>query len=71
MSAPTAAREELRALAERAGEELETASALEIIQWAQDTLGDSWCVASSMADAVMAHLASQVRPGVPFPGNRL
>jgi phosphoadenosine phosphosulfate reductase len=37
---------------------------VEIIQWAQDTLGDSWCVASSMADGVMAHLASRVRPGV-------
>jgi phosphoadenosine phosphosulfate reductase len=64
MSAPTAQREALRDRAVRAGEELETASALEIIQWAQDTLGDSWCVASSMADGVMAHLASRVRPGV-------
>jgi phosphoadenosine phosphosulfate reductase len=64
MSAPTAQREALRDLALRAGEGLETASALEIIQWAQDTLGDSWCVASSMADGVMAHLASRIRPGV-------
>jgi phosphoadenosine phosphosulfate reductase len=64
MSAPTAQREALRDLAVRAGEELETSSALEIIQWAQDTLGDSWCVASSMADGVMAHLASRVRAGV-------
>ena len=64
MSAPTALRASLRELAERAGEELEGASAQEILQWAQSTLGDSWCVASSMADGVMAHLASQVRPGV-------
>lgn len=64
MSAPTAQREQLRDLALRAGEELETATALEILQWGQDTLGDSWCVASSMADAVMAHLSSRIRPGV-------
>jgi phosphoadenosine phosphosulfate reductase len=64
MSAPTAQREHLQELALRAGEELETATALEILQWGQDTLGDSWCVASSMADAVMASLASQVREGV-------
>ncbi|MCW2603588.1 MAG: putative phosphoadenosine phosphosulfate reductase [Pseudonocardiales bacterium] len=64
MSAPTALRASLRELAERAGAELEGASAQDILQWAQATLGDSWCVASSMADGVMAHLASQVRPGV-------
>jgi len=64
MSAPTAQREQLRDLALRAGDELETATALEILQWGQDTLGDSWCVASSMADAVMADLSSRIRPGV-------
>lgn len=64
MSAPTALRASLRELAGRAGDELEDASAQEILQWAQGNLGDSWCVASSMADGVMAHLASQVRPGV-------
>ena len=64
MSAPTAVRDSLRELAERAGEDLEGASAQEILRWTQDTLGDSWCVASSMADGVMAHLASQIRPGV-------
>ena len=64
MSAPAGQREALRDLAIRAGDELESATALQIIQWAQDTLGDSWCVASSMADGVMAHLSSAVRPGV-------
>jgi len=56
--------DELRRLAERAGDELEGASAIEILQWADDHLGQAWCVTSSMADAVVPHLASRVRPGV-------
>ncbi|WP_181797060.1 phosphoadenylyl-sulfate reductase [Streptomyces sp. WELS2] len=56
--------EELKALAERAGRELEEASALEILQWAVDTFGEEFCVTSSMEDAVVAHLASRVRKGV-------
>jgi phosphoadenosine phosphosulfate reductase len=59
-----AAREELRQLAVQAGYELEGASALEILGWADEQFGSGWCVASSMGDAVMAHLASRVRPGV-------
>jgi phosphoadenosine phosphosulfate reductase len=59
-----AAREELRELAERAGDELEGATALEILGWADDEFGASWCVASSMGDALLPHLASQVRAGV-------
>ena len=59
-----AARDELRALAVKAGEQLEGASALEILGWAQEQFGNHWCVASSMADALMPHLAAQVRPGV-------
>src|ERR1700712_5325327 len=54
----------LRDLAERAGEELEGASALEILRWADEQFGASWCVTSSMADAVVPHLASRARPGV-------
>ncbi|MFC9651211.1 MULTISPECIES: phosphoadenylyl-sulfate reductase [unclassified Streptomyces] len=53
-----------RALAERAGRALEDASALEILTWAVDTFGARFCVTSSMEDAVVAHLASRVRPGV-------
>jgi phosphoadenosine phosphosulfate reductase len=59
-----AAREELRELAIRAGEELEGAPALEILTWADKQFGAGWCVASSMGDALLPHLASQVRPGV-------
>ncbi|WP_405477457.1 phosphoadenylyl-sulfate reductase [Streptomyces sp. NBC_00009] len=55
---------DLRELAERAGRELEDASALEILTWAVDTFGKRFCVTSSMEDAVVAHLASRARPGV-------
>lgn len=64
MSAVTEDPAELRALAERAGRELEDASALEILRWATGTFGDRFCVTSSMEDAVVAHLASRARPGV-------
>jgi len=55
--------EELKALAEQAGRDLENADALEILQWAVDTFGERFCVTSSMEDAVVAHLASRVRKG--------
>jgi phosphoadenosine phosphosulfate reductase len=59
-----ATQEELRQLVARAGEQLEDASALEILTWADEQFGSAWCIASSMADAVLPHLASRVRPGV-------
>ena len=55
---------QLRHAAERAGEELEGATAIEILQWADNVLGDSWCVTSSMADALVPHLASRVHAGI-------
>lgn len=55
---------DLQALAERAGDELENASATEILRWATEQFGSDWCVTSSMADAVLPHLAAQVLPGV-------
>lgn len=51
-------------LAGRAGRELEDASASDILKWATDTFGTRFCVTSSMEDAVVAHLASRVLPGV-------
>ncbi|WP_031078578.1 phosphoadenylyl-sulfate reductase [Streptomyces sp. NRRL WC-3742] len=51
-------------LAERAGRELEEATPQEILRWAADTFGSRFCVTSSMEDAVVAHLASSVFPGV-------
>lgn len=54
----------LEALAERAGRDLEDASALDILRWAAETFGPRFCVTSSMEDAVVAHLASRALPGV-------
>ncbi len=56
--------DELAALAERAGRDLEDASPLEILTWAAETFGRRFCVTSSMEDAVVAHLASRAFPGV-------
>ncbi|MFE4517679.1 phosphoadenylyl-sulfate reductase [Kitasatospora sp. NPDC056783] len=50
--------------ARKAGLELEEASAQEVLRWAADTFGARFCVTSSMEDAVVAHLASSVFPGV-------
>jgi len=55
---------ELRALAEEAGRALEGAPAEEIARWAVQTFGDRFCVTSSMADGVLAHIVSRVAPGV-------
>lgn len=55
--------EDLKDLAERAGRDLEDASALEILRWAAETFGGKFCVTSSMEDAVVAHLASRVFTG--------
>jgi phosphoadenosine phosphosulfate reductase len=56
--------DQLRRLAERGAADLEGASALEILTWADQQFGASWCVTSSMEDSVVPHLASQVRAGV-------
>jgi phosphoadenosine phosphosulfate reductase len=61
---PTAGPAELQRLAEQAGRDLEDASALDVLRWAADTFGRRFCVTSSMEDAVVAHLASRVFPGV-------
>jgi phosphoadenosine phosphosulfate reductase len=56
--------DELRDLASVAGAELELAPAEKIVEWAVDTFGDRFCVTSSMSDAVLAHLASEIAPGI-------
>ncbi len=61
MIAPNA---DLRARVDRVAEELESAAAEDIIRWAVDSFGDRFCVASSMGDGVLAHLASRAAPGI-------
>jgi phosphoadenosine phosphosulfate reductase len=52
------------AIATAAGRDLEEASAQDVLRWAAETFGKRFCVTSSMEDAVVAHLASSVFPGV-------
>ncbi len=54
----------LRETAMIAGPELELAPAEAIIEWAVETFGSRFCVASSMTDSVLAHLAGRVSPGI-------
>jgi phosphoadenosine phosphosulfate reductase len=56
--------EELRELVSHWGAELELAPAETIIEWAAATFGERFCITSSMGDAVLAHLASRVVPGI-------
>ncbi|WP_299037752.1 phosphoadenylyl-sulfate reductase [uncultured Pseudokineococcus sp.] len=59
---------ELRALAEegqrRFGDARGVDGALAVLRWAAEELGDGVAVASSMANAVLPHLAARVLPGV-------
>ncbi len=55
---------ELKQIAERAGRDLETASAQDVLRWAVDTFGDRFVIASSMGDGLLAHLVSSVASGV-------
>jgi phosphoadenosine phosphosulfate reductase len=50
-------------LAERAALELADAPAADVIRWVASTFPSRWCTTSSMADAVLVHLVSQIAPG--------
>lgn len=56
--------DELRRIAAQGAADLDGASALELLQWTEDTFGTSYIVASNMQDGVLVHLATQVREGV-------
>jgi len=56
--------DELAQTAFAAQAELEGAPAERVIEWAVEEFGSRFCVTSSFADAVLAHLASRVAPGV-------
>ena len=57
-------KDELKDLVSHVGAELELAPAEVIIEWAVATFGQRFCITSSMGDAVLAHLASTVAPGI-------
>ena len=55
---------QLREIAARAAVELDRQPAEKIVEWALDTFGERFCVTSSFADAVLAHVVSRVAPGI-------
>lgn len=55
---------QLRTLAERAGDELEGAPATEIMAWGFEQFGRRLAVTASMADTVMIHLAERTASGL-------
>jgi len=55
---------ELEELVRSAQSKLDGASAEAVVEWAVDRFGPRFCVTSSMADGVLAHVASRVAPGV-------
>ena len=55
---------DLETTAADAAARLESASAEEVLEWAAGTFGERFCITSSMADGVLAHLAGRVVPGV-------
>ncbi|HLT11419.1 MAG TPA: phosphoadenylyl-sulfate reductase [Micromonosporaceae bacterium] len=59
--APTS---ELAEIAYAAQPKLDGAPAEAVIEWAVEQFGPRFCITSSMADGVLAHLASRVAPGI-------
>jgi phosphoadenosine phosphosulfate reductase len=59
--APTS---ELEEIALAAQPRLDGAPAEAVVEWAVEQFGSRFCVTSSMADGVLAHLAGRVAPGV-------
>lgn len=63
-SVMVAATKDLAEIAYAAQPTLDGAPAEAVIEWAAEQFGSRFCVTSSMADGVVAHLASRVVPGV-------
>jgi phosphoadenosine phosphosulfate reductase len=55
---------ELEAFADHHATRLEGATADEIIMWAHEVFGDRLAITSSMGDALIPHLCSEVVPGI-------
>jgi phosphoadenosine phosphosulfate reductase len=56
--------QDLAEIAYAAQPTLDGAPAEAVIEWAVEQFGERFCVTSSMADGVVAHLASRVAPGI-------
>src|SRR6202035_1944088 len=55
---------DLRELAERGAKDLDGATAVDLLRWADDHFASEYVVASNMQDAVLIDMAAKVRPGV-------
>jgi phosphoadenosine phosphosulfate reductase len=55
---------DLRELAAAGAQELDRASAIDLLRWTDEHFGGEYVVASNMQDAVLIDMASKVRPGV-------
>jgi phosphoadenosine phosphosulfate reductase len=55
---------DMERLAAEAAEALNGAPADDVIRWAAATFGSRICITSSMTDAVIIHLVSQLKPGI-------
>jgi phosphoadenosine phosphosulfate reductase len=55
---------DLKDLAAQGAQELEGASAVELLRWTDEHFGGEYVVASNMQDAVLIDMAARVRPGV-------
>ncbi len=62
--APDRSPQELAEMAREGASLLGDRDAFIVVEWAAQTFGQRLCVTSSMTDAVVAHLVSQVVPGV-------
>lgn len=56
--------DELRALAEQAGRDLEGAHPAEVLRWAHGVFGTDLVLASSMGDEVLVDIAAKAVPGI-------
>ena len=54
----------LRELAEQGAKDLDGATAMDLLRWADEHFGSEYVVASNMQDAVLIDMAAKVRPGV-------
>jgi phosphoadenosine phosphosulfate reductase len=55
---------DLRELAAQGSQELDGATAIDLLRWTDENFGGDYVVASNMQDTVLIDLAAKVRPGV-------
>lgn len=64
MAVPAEEVDHYRSIAVEAGQRFEDQPPEAVIKWAVDTFADGFCIAASMADAVLIDIASRVAPDI-------